>query len=170
MRDARAEFLFCLFNLLIFLTLSLSSLSWHLKVPVVNFIITTTHTIVILRIMIIYFCCCYSCLFFRCYWRTGSTVSSSRCWCCTWGQQCSCSGYHSRRGSYCFLIWSCWGWINWYDVYLVISTRLFFLCSPSSFSVFFHSFLPSFHSPCLHAPIQRFDFRLSFFPSFLSPC
>ena len=73
--------------------------------------------IVILRIMIIYCCFCYSCLFSRCYWRTGSTVGSSRCWCCNWGQQCSFSGYHSRRGSYCFVIWSCWSWINWYVVY-----------------------------------------------------
>ena len=32
-RDARAELLFCLFKLLLFLTFSLSSPSWHLKVP-----------------------------------------------------------------------------------------------------------------------------------------
>ena len=36
-RDARAELLFCLFNLLLFWTFSLLSPSWYLKVPFVLF-------------------------------------------------------------------------------------------------------------------------------------
>ena len=156
-----------------FLKLSLSSLLWHLKVSIVNFTVTTALNIVILRIVIIYCCCCYSCLFSRCYWRTGSTVSSSRCRCCNWGQQCSCPGYHSRRGSYCFLIWSCWSWINWYDVYRSsdIHSSLFSSAllppSLSSFIPFFLLF--TLLASCL-SPIWRFDFRFSFFPSFLSYC